>query len=137
MAFIANTPLARMLIISISKHRTTEVKRILCALLLTCAFAEYRQKNALFVATLPYPPGVRQCRKAAEAAASKQASKVALLAFTEWIEEHNLPLESELLEAYGVEICLLDDEEKDALKQHDSYPATVSLFTNLGIVKNL
>tara|TARA_B110000908_G_scaffold86632_1_gene103493 strand:+ start:13877 stop:14461 length:585 start_codon:yes stop_codon:yes gene_type:complete len=25
--------------------------------------------NALFVATLPYPPGVRQCRKAAEAAA--------------------------------------------------------------------
>ena len=26
--------------------------------------------NALFVATLPYPPGVRQCRKAAEAAFS-------------------------------------------------------------------
>jgi hypothetical protein len=28
--------------------------------------------NALFVATLPYPPGVRQCRKAAEAAASDE-----------------------------------------------------------------
>ena len=60
-----------------------------------------------------------------------------MLAFTESIEEHNLPLESEFLKACGVEICLIDDEEKDALKQHDSYPATVSLFTNLRIGKNL
>ena len=60
-----------------------------------------------------------------------------MLAFTESIEEHNLRLESELLEASGVEICLIDDEEKDALKQHDSYPATVSVFTNLGIGKKL
>ena len=67
----------------------------------------------------------------------QQAIKVALLAFTEWIEEHNLPLESELLEACGVEICLLDGEEKDALKQHDSYSAIISLFTNLGIGKKL
>ncbi|EAW31813.1 hypothetical protein GP2143_05165 [marine gamma proteobacterium HTCC2143] len=27
--------------------------------------------NALFVATLPYPPGVRQCRKAAEVAGAE------------------------------------------------------------------
>ena len=67
----------------------------------------------------------------------RQARKVALLAFTEWIEEHDLPLESELLKACGVEICLLDGEEKDALKQHDIYSAIVSLFTNLGIGKKL
>ena len=67
----------------------------------------------------------------------QQARKVALLAFTEWIEEHDLPLESELLKACGVEICLLDGEEKDALKQHDIYSAIVSLFTNLGIGKKL
>ena len=42
----------------------------------------------------------------------QQARKVTLRAFTEWIEQHNLPLESELLEACGVEICLLDGEEK-------------------------
>ncbi|EAW30479.1 hypothetical protein GP2143_09745 [marine gamma proteobacterium HTCC2143] len=58
-------------------------------------------------------------------------------AFIESIEGHNLPLESELLEASGVEICLLDDQEKDALKQHDGYPAIVSVFTNLGIGKKL
>ena len=57
--------------------------------------------------------------------------------FTEWIEVHSLPLESELLEVFGLEICLLDGEEKDALKQHDSYSAIVSLFTNLGIGKTL
>jgi hypothetical protein len=60
-----------------------------------------------------------------------------LLVFTEWIEEHSLPPESELLEVFGLEICLLDGEEKDALKQHDSYLATVSIFTNLGIGKTL
>tara|TARA_B110000902_G_C13965331_1_gene459051 strand:+ start:374 stop:556 length:183 start_codon:yes stop_codon:yes gene_type:complete len=60
-----------------------------------------------------------------------------LLAFTEWVEVHSLQLESELLEACGLKICLLDGEEKDALKQHDSYSAIVSLFTNLGIGKNL
>ncbi len=32
--------------------------------------------NALFVATLPYPPGVRQCRKAAEAAARGGRNKL-------------------------------------------------------------
>lgn len=57
--------------------------------------------------------------------------------FTDWIEEHNLPLESELLEACGVATCLLDGEEKDALKEHDSYSAIVSIFTNLGIGKTL
>ncbi|EAW30486.1 hypothetical protein GP2143_09780 [marine gamma proteobacterium HTCC2143] len=60
-----------------------------------------------------------------------------MLAFTERIDEHNLPFESELLEAHGVEICLLDGEERDALRQHDGYPAIVSLFTNLGTGKNL
>jgi len=34
--------------------------------------------NALFVATLPYPPGVRQCRKAAEAAAKVYGVKLTL-----------------------------------------------------------
>jgi len=60
-----------------------------------------------------------------------------LPAFTEWVEENNLPLESELLEACGVKICLLNGEEKDGLKQHDSYSAIVSVFTNLGIGKKL
>ena len=36
-------------------------------------FPSIGKTNALFVATLPYPPGVRQCRKAAEAAASFHA----------------------------------------------------------------
>ena len=40
--------------------------------------------NALFVATLPYPPGVRQCRKAAEAADGYR-SKISLFAIkSEW-----------------------------------------------------
>jgi len=60
-----------------------------------------------------------------------------LLAFTEWVEVHSLPLESELLEVFGLKICLLDGEEKDALKQYDSYLAIVSLFKNLGIGKTL
>ncbi|MEH6552402.1 MAG: hypothetical protein V7744_20700 [Pseudomonadales bacterium] len=67
----------------------------------------------------------------------QQARKVALLAFTDWIEEHNLPFESELLEVCDVEICLLDSEEKDALKQHESYSAIVSMLTNLGIGKKV
>jgi hypothetical protein len=35
--------------------------------------------NALFVATLPYPPGVRQCRKAAEAARAFTVTIVTLV----------------------------------------------------------
>ncbi len=37
--------------------------------------ASIGKTNALFVATQPYPPGVRQCRKAAEAAGGPESAK--------------------------------------------------------------
>lgn len=51
----------------------------------------------------------------------RQARKVILLAFQDWIEAHELPFEKELLEACGIELNILDDENKDELRQHDSY----------------
>lgn len=47
----------------------------------------------------------------------------------DWIEEHDLPLEKELLEACGIELSLLDNEDRDELKQYESYTEIYSLFT--------
>jgi len=54
-----------------------------------------------------------------------------LLAFTEWVEDHALPFEKELLEACGIELNLLDSENRDKLREHDNYSDICTLFTNV------
>jgi hypothetical protein len=61
----------------------------------------------------------------------RQARKVTMAAFMDWIEEHNLPFEKELLEACGIELSLLDDEDRDELRKYASYSDIYSLFTNV------
>ena len=59
----------------------------------------------------------------------RQGRKLTSLAFHDWIEAHNLPFENELLEVCGVELSLLDNEDKDDLRQYESYSEIYSLFT--------
>lgn len=61
----------------------------------------------------------------------RQARKLVLLAFMDWIDEHELPFEKELLEACGIELALLDKENKDDLRKHISYDDIYTLFTNI------
>lgn len=62
--------------------------------------------------------------------AHRHSRKLCLLAFLDWIEVHQLPLEKGLLEACGIDLTLLDNEDKDELKKYDSYSEIYSLFTN-------
>jgi hypothetical protein len=61
----------------------------------------------------------------------RQGRKVTLLAYHDWIEEHSLPFESDLLEVCGVELSLLENEDKDELRQHESFPDAASVFTKI------
>ena len=60
----------------------------------------------------------------------RQVRKVTLLAFHDWIEEVELPVESKLLEACGIELSLLDKENKEKLRGHSSYDDIYGLFTD-------
>jgi hypothetical protein len=51
-----------------------------------------------------------------------------LLAFQGWIEAHDLAFEKEILEACGIELSLLDNEDKDELRQQDTYSDIYSVF---------
>ena len=61
----------------------------------------------------------------------RQARKVRMAAFMDWIDEHSLPFENELLEACGTELSLLEDEDRDELRKHGSYSDIYTLFTNV------
>lgn len=58
----------------------------------------------------------------------RHARKVTMQAFMDWIEEHDLPFEKGLLEACGIELSLLDSEDREELKKYDSYSDIYSLF---------
>jgi hypothetical protein len=61
----------------------------------------------------------------------RQGRKVTLLAFHDWIEKHSLPFENELLEVCGVEMSLLDSEDKNEIRKHQDYIDAASVFTNI------
>jgi len=61
----------------------------------------------------------------------RQARKINLAAFMDWIEEHDLPFEKDLLVACGIELSLLDNEDRDEIKNYDNYSEIYSLFTNV------
>ena len=61
----------------------------------------------------------------------RQTRKVSLLAFMDWIEDYELPIDKDLLSTSGVELCLLDNEDKNELKKHERYSEIYSSFTNI------